>query len=148
MTAVVVLVGLAAAIVYPMDDDWVFASPARRGELPYWSFSIFSVYIRPALKAAEIAGTVGWHSFRHSYATILKSHGKDVKTVQELLRHANSRYDHERLRPGRDGPQAESTKQSGKAGFQFQEGSVARMRSLMDLLGPAAKVGNSSKLLN
>ncbi len=29
-------------------------------------------------------------SCRHSLATILKSHGEDVKTVQELLRHANS----------------------------------------------------------
>ena len=75
---------------YPMDEDWVFASPASGGELPYWSFSIFRVYIRPALKAAEITGKVGWHTFRHSYATILKSHGEDVKTVQELLRHANS----------------------------------------------------------
>ena len=75
---------------YLTDDDWVFASPASRGELPYWSFSIFRVYIRPALKAAEIAGKVGWHTFRHSYATILKSLGEYVKTVQELLRHANS----------------------------------------------------------
>jgi len=66
---------------YPMDDDWVFASPASRGELPYWSFSLLRVYIRPALKATEIAGKVGWHTFRRSYATILKSHGEDVKTV-------------------------------------------------------------------
>jgi len=75
---------------YPSDEDWVFASPATHGKLPYWSFSIFRVYIKPALKAAKIAGKVGWHTFRHSYATILKSHGEDVKTVQELLRHANS----------------------------------------------------------
>jgi integrase len=75
---------------YPMDDDWVFASPASRRELPYWSFSILRVYIRPALKAAKIPGKVGWDTFRHSYATILKSHGEDMKTVQELLRHANS----------------------------------------------------------
>jgi site-specific recombinase XerD len=40
------------------------------------------VYIRPALKAAGITGKVGWHTFRHSLATILKSHGEDVKTVQ------------------------------------------------------------------
>jgi len=75
---------------YPSEEDWVFASPATHGKLPYWSFSIFRVYIKPALKAAKIAGKVGWHTFRHSYATILKSHGEDVKTVQELLRHANN----------------------------------------------------------
>jgi integrase len=75
---------------YPTDGDWIFASPASKGALPYWSFSIFRVYIRPALKAAKITGKVGWHTFRHSFATILKSHGEDVKTVQELLRHANS----------------------------------------------------------
>lgn len=75
---------------YRMDDDWLFASPASKGQLPYWSFSLFRVYVRPALKAAEITGKVGWHTFRHSYATILKSHEEDVKTVQELMRHANS----------------------------------------------------------
>jgi integrase len=85
-----VLLLLRRRSIYPMDDDWVFASPASKGALPYWSFSLFRVYIRPALKAAGITGKVGWHTFRHSYATILKSHGEDVKTVQELLRHANS----------------------------------------------------------
>jgi integrase len=45
--------------------------------------------IQPALKAVGLVGKVGWHTFRNSYATILKSHGEDVKTVQELLRHAN-----------------------------------------------------------
>lgn len=75
---------------YPMDDNWVFASPAKGGKLPYWSFSIYRTYIKPALKEAKITSKVGWHTFRHSYATILKSHGEDVKTVQELMRHANS----------------------------------------------------------
>jgi integrase len=28
---------------------------------------------------------------RHSFGTLLKANGEDVKTVQELLRHANSR---------------------------------------------------------
>jgi site-specific recombinase XerD len=34
---------------------------------------------------------IGWHTFRHSLGTLLKANGEDVKTVQELLRHANSR---------------------------------------------------------
>ena len=52
--------------------------------------SIFRTYVKPALKEAKITSKVGWHTFRHSFATILKSHGEDVKTVQELMRHANS----------------------------------------------------------
>jgi site-specific recombinase XerD len=42
------------------------------------------------VKAAEIQGRIGWHTFRRMYATLLKANGEDVKTVQELLRHTNS----------------------------------------------------------
>jgi integrase len=42
------------------------------------------------VKAAGIQGRIGWHTFRRTYATLLKANGEDVKTVQELLRHANS----------------------------------------------------------
>ena len=31
-----------------------------------------------------------WYTFRHSFGKVPKTHGKDVKTVQEFLRHANS----------------------------------------------------------
>jgi integrase len=30
-------------------------------------------------------------AFRHTYATLLKANREDVKVVQELMRHANSR---------------------------------------------------------
>ena len=48
-------------------------------------------YIRPAARKLGINKDIGWHTFRHSFGTLLKANGEDVKTVQELLRHANSR---------------------------------------------------------
>src|SRR5262249_9550623 len=34
-------------------------------------------------------GKVGWHTFRHTYSTMLGSAGADIKVQQEMLRHAN-----------------------------------------------------------
>jgi len=76
---------------YSGPDDWVFASPECDGLKPYWADSVLTGHIRPAVERAGIKKLVGWHTFRHTLATVLKSNGEDVKTVQEILRHANSR---------------------------------------------------------
>jgi len=47
--------------------------------------------VQPAVKRLGIAKQIGRHSFRRTFATLLKGTGEDVKTVQELMRHANSR---------------------------------------------------------
>jgi integrase len=75
---------------YPRQEDWVFASPHTKGVQPYWPSTLNRWHIQPAVKAARIEGRIGWHTFRRTYATLLKANGEDVKTVQELLRHANS----------------------------------------------------------
>jgi integrase len=71
--------------------DWVFASPEMQGKQPYWPENLLHRHIRPAAKRCGINKLIGWHTFRHSYATHLKANGEDVKVVQESLRHANSR---------------------------------------------------------
>jgi integrase len=48
-------------------------------------------YIKPVARASGIFKNMGWHTFRHTFGTLLKANGEDVKTVQEPLRHANSR---------------------------------------------------------
>jgi integrase len=73
-----------------MPEDWVFASPAKHGKQPYWPGTLYRAHLGPAAKAAGIPGKIGWHTFRHTFATLLKANGEDVKTVQELLRHATS----------------------------------------------------------
>lgn len=75
---------------YPQLPDWVFASPHTNGKQPYWPGTLNRWHLQPAVKAAGIKGNIGWHTFRRTYATLLKANGEDVKTVQELLRHANS----------------------------------------------------------
>lgn len=76
---------------YNQDSDYVFASPEMHGKQPLWPSSAMSKHIRPAAERAGITKHVRWHVFRHSFATLLKGNGEDVKTVQESLRHADSK---------------------------------------------------------
>jgi integrase len=76
---------------YNQPTDWLFASPKMKGTQPYWPENLLRRHIRPAAIKAGITKTIGWHTFRHSYATILKANGEDVKVIQEGLRHSNCR---------------------------------------------------------
>ena len=42
-------------------------------------------------KRAGIMRTLGWHTFRHIYSTLLRSVGTEFKVMQELLRHSRLR---------------------------------------------------------
>lgn len=71
-----------------MTSSWVFANPETGN--PYWPGRLQEHHLVPAGTAAGI-GRVGWHTFRHSYSTLLRAFGVDVKVQQELLRHADIR---------------------------------------------------------
>ena len=76
---------------YRQMGDWVFASPDMGGKQPYWPETPLKCYVHPAAKRIGITKALGWHSFRRTFATLLNGGGEDVKTVQELMRHASSR---------------------------------------------------------
>ena len=73
---------------YNGPNDWVFASPHKKGKQPYWPGSLFRAHVVPALKEAGITAPVGWHTLRHTFGTLMKANGEDLKTIQEMLRHA------------------------------------------------------------
>jgi integrase len=57
---------------YAGDQDWIFASGRMKGRQPLWPEAIER------------------HVFRYTFSTLLAENDEDVKTVQSLMRHANS----------------------------------------------------------
>jgi integrase len=76
---------------YRQPDDWIFASPRTQGKYPFWPDAVLQKVIRPAAVRAGIHKRIGWHTFRHTFSTLLIGNGENVKVVQELMRHASSR---------------------------------------------------------
>lgn len=69
---------------YTNQEDFVFANAIGR---PRWQESILHRQLKPAAVRAGV-GKIGWHTFRHTYSTMLRSVGTDIKVQQELLRHS------------------------------------------------------------
>jgi len=76
---------------YRSSEDWVFASRHSDGAQPYWGQTILRKYLRPAARRLGIETRFGWHTFRHTYSTLLRSVGTEFKVMQELLRHSTIR---------------------------------------------------------
>lgn len=70
---------------YRADGDFVFAS--RSGK-PIWADASREQVLIPAGERAGL-GRIGWHTLRHTYATVLEQMGARMKVAQELLRHAD-----------------------------------------------------------
>jgi len=74
---------------FPAPEDWMFASPAKLGRLP-WSYDqVWRMYQKAAV-AAGLRG-LGTHSLRHTYRTWLDSVGTPIGVQQKLMRHADIR---------------------------------------------------------
>ena len=77
---------------YKKPSDYLWASDAnragaKRGKQPVWLSTVMRDHIQPSREARD-QQKMSWHTFRHTFSTLLKGNGEDAKVVQELLRHS------------------------------------------------------------
>jgi integrase len=71
--------------VYVASTDYIFAGDSGK---PRWQGVMLADHIKPAAARAGI-GKVGWHTFRHTFSSILHGAGTSMAVQKELLRHAD-----------------------------------------------------------
>jgi integrase len=72
---------------FSTDDDWIFASPAKIGRLP-WSYPYILRLFHSAATSAGV-GNVATHTMRHSFRSWLDSVGTAIAVQQKMMRHAS-----------------------------------------------------------
>jgi len=84
-----VLKGWKQKSQFPDTEDWMFASPAQLGRLPWSADAVNDAYFKAA-RSAEI-GHVSTHTMRHTYRSWLDAVGTPIAVQQKLMRHADIR---------------------------------------------------------
>jgi len=72
---------------FSAEEDWIFASPAQIGRLP-WSYPHILRLFGAASSDAGIAH-VSPHAMRHTYRSWLDAVGAPLAVQQKLMRHAS-----------------------------------------------------------
>jgi len=108
-----------AVTPYKNPSDYVWATDsnrtgAKRGKQPVWLSTVMRDYIQPAARKVGIIKKMSWHTFRHTFSTLLKSNGEDVKVVQELLRHSTAKMTLDTYHAGSQSAEACGAEQSGR----------------------------------
>jgi len=80
-----ILLRFRGRAVYVAPSDFIFAGNSGR---PRWPGIMLTDHIKPAGQRAGI-GKIGWHTFRHTFSSILHDAGTNMAVQKELLRHAN-----------------------------------------------------------
>jgi integrase len=81
---------------YAGTDDWVFASPRKKGKQPPVANMLVEDHLRPVAEQVGIlnpgdARRFGFHTLRHSLSSYLVTQtDTDVRTVQDTLRHSDA----------------------------------------------------------
>lgn len=82
------LLGIFQALPSRCTSEWVF--PDSSGTAPLDGREFDRLVFRPALERAEVRG-FRWKDLRHTFATRLRMHSVDLKSIGELMGHTTTR---------------------------------------------------------
>jgi integrase len=99
---------------YTRPDDWVFGNRFGR---PRSQQDILRRHIKPAALRAGLH-KIGWHTFRHSYSTLLRSMGADIKVHTRVAETLDCAKHDERLHASRLGTEADCKQRSCRPAFR------------------------------
>src|ERR1700686_4233544 len=104
---------------YKKPSDYVWATDAnragsKRGKQPVWLSAVMRDYIQPSARKLGITKKMSWHTFRHTFSTLLKGNGEDVKVVQGRLRHSTAKMTLDTYHAGSQSAEACGAEQSGR----------------------------------
>lgn len=77
---------------YREPDHWIFPSKRGKGRKPLWPGTVLDKVIRPAALRAGISKRLGWHTFRHTYSTLLIDNGGKREGRAGADAHASSHF--------------------------------------------------------
>jgi hypothetical protein len=110
---------------------WAHAAGVNRANLTrllFWEQALMRHYIRPAAVKVGITKRIGWHTFRHSYSTLLKASGADInsdaRTASTRVHACDTRHVHAGRNPGK----ASGSSRGSQTIFSECKGSLGNRR--------------------
>jgi integrase len=82
---------MASADAVSIVSELGICESGQRGRCPFLTQEIMRHHIIPVARKLDITKRIGRHTFRHTYSTLLRSTGAELKIMQELLRHSTIR---------------------------------------------------------
>lgn len=88
---VAVLKAWRAQTEFKAEEDWIWASPWKGGEAPYFYTTLLEEIQAAGKRCKPKLLSIGWHTLRHSFRTWADESGAEIGVQKRLMRHSDIR---------------------------------------------------------